>query len=77
MSTARITAKGQVTIPANVRNALRVSAGDRLVFVEIAAGRIEIIAATQSVRRLRGLFGKADGVVSIDDMNDAIANRPG
>ncbi|PYQ67826.1 MAG: hypothetical protein DMF53_01070 [Acidobacteria bacterium] len=32
MSTARVTSKGQVTIPADIRNALTIEQGDDLVF---------------------------------------------
>ncbi len=54
MTTATLTSKGQITIPATVRAALGVDAGDRVEFVEIAAGRYEVIAATRSVTALKG-----------------------
>ena len=75
MSTATVTSKGQITIPAEVRQALNVDAGDRVEFVQIEAGRFEVVAATRSVRELRGMFGKATKRVSIEDMNRAIAAR--
>ena len=75
MTTATVTSKGQITIPAEVRLALNVAAGDRVEFVQIEAGRFEVVAATRSVRELRGLFGKAAKRVSIEDMNRAIATR--
>lgn len=37
MATSRVTSKGQVTIPAEVRKALRIEQGDDLVF-ELEAG---------------------------------------
>jgi antitoxin PrlF len=39
MATASITSKGQMTIPAAVREAMRVRTGDRVEFVEIEPGR--------------------------------------
>ena len=75
MTTATVTSKGQITIPANVRQALQVEAGDRVEFVEVDQGRFEVIAATRSVRELKGMFGKPAKTVSIDDMNKAIAAR--
>ena len=75
MATATLTSKGQITIPAEVREALRVDAGDRVEFVQIAPGRYEFIAATQPVTALKGMFGKARKAVSIQDMNAAIARR--
>ncbi len=75
MTTATVTSKGQVTIPANVRRALKVETGDRVEFVEVDPGRFEFFAATRSVKELKGMFGKAAKRVSIEDMNQAIATR--
>jgi antitoxin PrlF len=75
MSTATLTSKGQITIPADVRRSLNVETGDRVEFVQIEPGRFELVAATRSVRELKGLFGKARRRVSIDDMNAVIAAR--
>ncbi|MDI9333744.1 MAG: AbrB/MazE/SpoVT family DNA-binding domain-containing protein [Cytophagales bacterium] len=73
MSTATLTSKGQITIPANVRHDLQVDAGDRVEFVQIEPGRYEFLAATACVTALKGMFGLVSRVVSIDDMNAAIA----
>lgn len=75
MTTATLTSKGQITIPADVRRVLNVQAGDRVEFVQVEPGRFELMAATRSVRELKGLFGKAARTVSIDEMNRAIAER--
>jgi len=75
MSTATLTSKGQITIPVDVRNDLKVDAGDRVEFVLIAPGRYEFIAATTEVTTLKGMFGPAKKAVSIDAMNAAIAQR--
>ena len=75
MATATHTSKGQITIPAEVRKSLGVDSGDRIEFVQIAPGRYEFIAATQSVTALKGMFGKPRKAVSIADMNAAIARR--
>ena len=75
MSTATLTSKGQITIPAAVRQAMRVEAGDRVEFVEVGPGRYEFVAATRHVTELKGMFGKTARSVSIDDMNTAIAAR--
>ncbi len=75
MTSATVTSKGQITIPARIREALHVSAGDRVEFVEVEPGRFEFIAATRSVTDLKGMFGKPVKIVSIEDMNAAIAAR--
>lgn len=75
MATATLTSKGQITIPVEVRHALQVGTGDRVEFVQIAPGRYEFVAATRQVTELKGMFGKPKAVVSIEDMNAAIARR--
>ena len=75
MTTATLTSKGQITIPAAVREALGVGVGDRVEFVEIEPGRYEFIAATRPVTALKGMFGKPRKPLSIDEMNAVIARR--
>lgn len=75
MTTATLTSKGQITIPAAVRESLGVGTGDRVEFVEIAPGRFEVFAATQPVTALKGMFGKPRKVVSVEEMNAVIARR--
>jgi antitoxin PrlF len=75
MSTATLTSKGQITIPAAVRDALHVAAGDRVEFVQIGPGCYEFIAATSAVSTLKGMFGKPAKPVTIEQMNAAIAKR--
>jgi AbrB family looped-hinge helix DNA binding protein len=74
MAVATVTSKGQITIPARVRIALGVDAGDRIEFVEVGKGEFNIVAATRSVKELKGLFrGRRRKPVSIEEMNAAIA----
>lgn len=75
MTTATLTSKGQITIPADVRRVLNVQTGDRVEFVQIEPGRFEIVAATRSVRELKGMFGKPARCISIEEMNRTIAER--
>jgi len=75
MATATVTSKGQITIPANVRQALQVTAGDRVEFVELAPGEFLFLAANRSVTELKGMFGKAARTVTIEEMNQAIKAR--
>jgi len=75
MTTATITSKGQITIPADVRRALAVTTGDRVEFVEFEPGQFLFLAANRSVTELKGLFGKPDRPVSIEEMNRVIAAR--
>ena len=75
MTTATLTTKGQITIPAEVRYALKVDSGDRVEFVQIAPDRFEFVAVNRSITELKGMFGKSSKRVSIDDMHNAIAKR--
>lgn len=75
MSTATMTSKGQITIPAIVRVALGVEAGDRVEFVQVEPGHFELVAATQSVTALKGLVRKPASPITIDAMNKAIATH--
>lgn len=55
--TAKITTKGQITVPRQVRRALGVGAGDRLVFEEGADGEMRItpLRAESPFARYRGI----------------------
>lgn len=75
MPTATLTSKGQVTIPAAVRNALGVDTGDRVEFIELEPGRYEVIAATLPVTALKGIVPKPKHPVSIKDMKVAIGEH--
>lgn len=72
MAAAKLTSKGQITIPAQVRASLGLDTGDRIEFVDIGDGKFAIMAATHSVKDLKGLIRKPLKPVSIEDMNLAI-----
>lgn len=74
MATATLTSKWQITIPAVVRDALHLGAGDRLEFIQTREGCFEIIAASKDVGGLKGMI-QTDKKVSIEDMNIAIKQR--
>ena len=54
MSTSRVTSKGQVTIPAEVRKALDIQQGDDLIF-EVAAGQVARLRVVKR-RKLSDLY---------------------
>lgn len=55
MSTARVTSKGQVTIPVEVRRALKIDQGDNLVFEITSERSVEL--RVQKRQRLSDLYG--------------------
>ena len=75
MPSATVTSKGQITIPAQVREAMGVSFGDRIEFVEVEKDRFVIVAAKCSVRDLKGIIPRPRKPVSSEDMNGATALR--
>lgn len=55
MSSARVTSKGQVTIPADVRRALKIDQGDDLLFEVTSEGSAKLKVVKR--KRLSDLFG--------------------
>lgn len=68
-----MTSKGQLTLPKDIRDALRVGPGDRLQFVLMEDGTCAVLPATWSVQRLRGLIAAPSRAVDIEAMDEAIA----
>ena len=54
MATATVNAKGQITIPVQVRATLGLRPGDEIEFVDLKKGQFAIVAVTYSVERLSG-----------------------
>ena len=75
MTTATLTSKGQVTIPAEVRQRMGLDTGDRIEFVELESGGYAIQPAIDDVRSLKGLLRKPSNPVTVEDMNTAIRTR--
>ena len=75
MATAKVTTKGQVTIPKAVRQALGVSVGDKVEFVVRKDGVVELVARTRPLISLAGILGERRLGVTIKDMDAAIAEQ--
>ena len=75
MTSAVLTTKGQITIPAEVRKEMGLSTGDRIYFIRNPeTGRFEVTRKTGSVMDLAGML-KYDGpAVTIEERNEAIAD---
>lgn len=70
---ATITSKGQITVPARMRERLRLRPGNKLVFEEQPNGDFVVRKKTGDIRDLKGIFPKPDRPLSIEDMDEAIA----
>ncbi|MGH9494289.1 MAG: AbrB/MazE/SpoVT family DNA-binding domain-containing protein [Candidatus Sulfotelmatobacter sp.] len=74
MAFAKMTSKGQITIPVRIRREMGLRNGDRVHFDKPANGSVTISAASRSIRELKGLlYKKGRKPVTIEDMNEAIA----
>jgi AbrB family looped-hinge helix DNA binding protein len=71
--TATVTSKGQITLPKEIRDALSVHPGDRVMFWRNPPGQVVVEAETRSLMSLKGVLkGKRKGV-TVEEMNEAIA----
>lgn len=74
---ARITAKGQITLPAAVRDAVEVRNGDDILFIRDNDGRIRVSSSElEAILRTQiALEGAADeaGISSEDDLLQLIS----
>jgi AbrB family looped-hinge helix DNA binding protein len=70
MTESTITAKGQTTVPAEVRDKVRAGPGTRLVWTVTPDGTIIVRAKTKSILDLAGVLKAPKGKhVAVKDMN--------
>ncbi len=73
MPTAKITSKGQTTIPQEIRKLLNLQAGDRLDFMIADDGRVYLHPTNIKVKSLKGILKKPNQeTVSLEQMDEAI-----
>ena len=72
MPEAKVTSKGQVTIPKEVRQALHIDAGDQVQFFIREDGGVELRPKTVDLKDLYGIFAYKGETVSVEAMNEAI-----
>ena len=75
MTTATMTSKGQITIPAEIRQRMGLGTGDRIEFVELETGDFAIKPAIDDVSSLKGALHKPKKPVSVDAMKAAILKQ--
>ncbi|WP_077037002.1 AbrB/MazE/SpoVT family DNA-binding domain-containing protein [Pelomonas sp. KK5] len=70
MTESTITAKGQTTVPADIRESVNAAPGTRLVWHLMPDGTILVRAKTKSILDLQGMLKPPKGKhVAIKDMN--------
>jgi AbrB family looped-hinge helix DNA binding protein len=63
---ARISDKGQVTIPVEVRRKLGIASAGKVMFKIDHNGSVVVSAKKKGLSHLKGLFGKLDSPIDID-----------
>lgn len=74
MSTATMTSKGQITVPKDVREDLKLEPGSKVMFVKLGPGQYRIVARTGRIDDLFGLlYRPGQRTLSIEEINEGIA----
>jgi AbrB family looped-hinge helix DNA binding protein len=72
MTAAKLTSKGQITVPKNIRDTLGVQPGDRIAFTIQKDGTVTVTAHNVDLRSLRGSLKPNVRGVTVEAMNEAI-----
>lgn len=77
MLVSTVTQKGQVTIPKDLRDSLRLVTGDKVEFIQNDRNEILIKPMTRKVAEVSGRLSKYQRAkpVSTEEMDEAIAQR--
>jgi AbrB family looped-hinge helix DNA binding protein len=73
MAEARMTSKGQITVPKAVRVRLNLKAGDRVLFIVEDDGAVRIRAANKDISSLRGILPPPKRKATIEEIEASIA----
>jgi AbrB family looped-hinge helix DNA binding protein len=73
MSEAKMTSKGQITVPKAVRIQLHLKPGDRLLFTIDDDGAVRMRAANKDISSLRGILPPPTRKATIEEIEASIA----
>ncbi|MGH7778307.1 MAG: AbrB/MazE/SpoVT family DNA-binding domain-containing protein [Candidatus Binataceae bacterium] len=69
-----LTSKGQTTIPQEIRKRLKLRPGDRILYRVARDGQVILTPRKKGdIKRLYGLLAPAKRRVTVEEMNDSIA----
>lgn len=72
MPTATLTSKGQITLPKEIRDRLRLGKGDQVDFVLEDDGRVVLRPTATDLRELRGMLRAPKSPTTVEAMDEAI-----
>ena len=75
MELSTLTSKGQMTLPIEIRKALRLHAGDKLNCFLNDKEQIVIVPAKGSVKDLKGMFPAPKKAATQEDIDNAVAEE--
>lgn len=70
---SKVTSKGQITIPTNIRNSMNVPVGSKIELIE-HDNCIILVPINSSLSKLKNSLPKPNNILSIDEMNNIIRN---
>lgn len=72
MELAKITSKGQITLPINIRKALKLRGGDKVAFIEKNGQYILVNPVMLAIREVQdNFYGEAERL-DLEDINDVV-----
>jgi antitoxin PrlF len=72
MEIATLTSKGQVTIPADIREHMHVKQGDKLMFIPLENGNVTIVPKNVRIADLAGILKYNGPPVTLEDIQRGI-----
>jgi antitoxin PrlF len=72
MSEARMTSKGQITVPKDVRLKLNLKPGDRVLFIVEDDGAVRMRALNKDISSLIGILPRPKRAATIEEIEEAI-----
>jgi AbrB family looped-hinge helix DNA binding protein len=75
VAASKVTSKGQVTIPEEIRSELQLQTGDRVEWRATDHGTVEVRKIGRELRELVGLLGRPRRSLAIEEMDGAIAEQ--
>jgi antitoxin PrlF len=74
VASATVTSKGQVTIPAEIREQLKIEPGDQLIFFTDFNGALQVHVRRPRPGAGRGMFKVTGPAATLADIDEAIAD---